>query len=166
MQATTAKSLGVWKCLCKSYRCTESQYRHTLCSSSYNVTFVKFHRFPGGLKLFCNLNRNLWIKLIAWRLCELQKHFICFFRYWKSNYFSGDLCVYLPLPARRRRHLLQPTQTERALSLPWGLPISNARGFSPHGNTPDAASSLGCLRTLVYGNAHIRDLLFSLRKRC
>lgn len=52
MQETTAKSLGVWKCLCKSYRYTESQYGYIVCLNSSTVTSDKFHHFPGGLKLF------------------------------------------------------------------------------------------------------------------
>lgn len=94
----------------------------------------------------------------------VEKTFSFFF---KSNYFSGDLefsgsvCLCLR-DAECPRHLLQPTQTERALSISQDLAVSNKRGCSPYWNTLNSASNLGCLRTLVYSNAHVRDLLFSL----
>jgi len=165
MQGTTAKSLGVWKCLCKNYRCTESQYRSTLCLNSYNVTVVKFHHLPGGLQLFCNINRNLLIKLIAWRLCEFRKCFLYFLLVTENQTFSGDLefcgsvCLCL-WDAECPRHLLPPTQTERARGISQHLAVSTMR------NALSTASNLGCLRPLVYSNTRVRDLLFSLRNRC
>lgn len=137
MQATTAKSLRVWKCLCKSYRRTESQYGYTLCLNSYNVPFVKFHRFPGGLKLFCNINRNLLIKLIARRLCKLRKFFLFFLITENQTIFQGisNSAVLFAFACKTLSALAitcnQP-QTERALGISQDLAVSNKRGFSPY----------------------------------
>lgn len=137
MQATTAKSLGVWKCLCKSYRCTESQYGYTLCLNSYNVTFVEFHHFPGGLKLFRNINRNLLIQLISWRLCELRKRFLFFLITENQTIFQGiwnsaGLFTFAcETPSALAISCNQP-KLERALGISQDLAVSSKRGFSPY----------------------------------
>lgn len=115
---------------------------------------------------FCNINKNLLIKWIAPKLCELRKCFLCFcfFNYWKSNCFRGSGI----LPERHTKcphHLLPWNQTEKALSISQDLAVSSKRGFSACRNTLNTAPNLGCHTTLVYNNTHVRDLLFSLRTR-